>query len=111
LLTDFTCPRQPVRFVVSAAGRAGLPVAVDRRPRLAVVDSPARDLETEAFVAALRRRGPPPGAPVVVLPRDGTRGGRAPATSAGAGGSVSGPFACARIERALGVALEVCTWR
>ncbi len=100
-----------VRLLFADSGEEGLDMAVNRRPRLVVLDARLSDVDGEKLVMALRERAMPPSAPIVVLAPDGAPSERARFIWAGASAFVTKPLNVAEIDRTVGMLLEVAGLR
>ncbi len=100
-----------VKFLVTRGGRNGLQTAIDRRPRMVVVEARLPDIDGEMLVGALRNGVMRPGEPIVVLAHDGTPGERARFLRAGATAYIAKPSGVAEFDRTVGILLEVAAWR
>jgi len=94
--------REAVKLVVAAGGHAGLMAAVDRRPRMVVLEARLSDGEAESLVRTLRTQVMPPGAPIVVMAHDGTPTERARFIWAGATAYLSATLHEGEIDRTVG---------
>jgi DNA-binding response OmpR family regulator len=104
-------PGEAVTFLRADGARAGLKLALERRPRLAVVEADLPDGDAEGLVRALRRAAMPPPAPIVVLADEGTPRKRARFLWAGASAYVSGPVSSSQMDRMVGILIEVAARR
>jgi len=100
-----------LRLLVVDSARAGLELAMERRPDLIVVDSRLPDATGEETVVRLRREVSPDEAPIVVLGDDPSPAERARFVWAGANAYVTKPIDIAEIDRTVGELLVVATRR
>jgi DNA-binding response OmpR family regulator len=91
--------------------RAGVALAVVRRPDLLVVDARLHDADGEETVARLRQELRPDDVPIIVLGHDPAPAARARFVWAGASAYVTTPLDIAEIDRTVGELLEVAALR
>ena len=111
LSTGTGSSREMGRFLVARGGFAGLRLAIDRRPRLVVLEGTLPDVDSASLVVALRHRAMAPSAPIVVLAHDDSARERARFIWSGASAYMTEPFDSAHFDRTVGMLLEVSTWR
>ncbi len=100
-----------VTFLVAKGGRNGLQAAMDRRPRMVVIEAHLPDIDGEMLVGTLRNSVMPPGGPIVVLAHDATPGERVRFLRVGATAYVTKPSSVGEFDRTVGILLEVAAWR
>jgi DNA-binding NarL/FixJ family response regulator len=98
-------------FLVAKGGRSGLQTAIDRRPRMVVVEAHLDDTEGEMLVGALRNGVMPPDEPIVVLAHDGTPSERGRFLRVGARAYVATPSDDDEFDRTVSILFEVAAWR
>jgi PleD family two-component response regulator len=94
--------REAVKLVVAGNAHAGLMAAIDRRPRMVVVEARLSDGDAEDLVRTLRKQVMPSGAPIVVMAHGGTPTERARFIWAGATTYLSGTLHEGEIDRTVG---------
>jgi DNA-binding response OmpR family regulator len=102
---------ETVKLLVADSGEEGIDLAMNRRPRMVVLDAHLSDLDGEEVVVALRREAMPPGTPIVVLGHNITPSKYARFVWAGASAYLTKPFNIAEIDRTVGELLEVAATR
>lgn len=103
--------REMGRFLVARGGFAGLRLAIDRRPRLVVLEGFLPDVDAASLVVALRQRVMAPPAPIVVLAHGDSARERARFIWSGASAYLTEPFDTAHFDKTVGMLLEVSAWR
>ncbi|HVC71554.1 MAG TPA: hypothetical protein VNC61_14970 [Acidimicrobiales bacterium] len=86
-------------------------MAIDRSPRIIVMEQNLPDVDATSLVTELRQQIVPPGVPIVVLARATTPRQRARLIWAGANAIVAEPHDCVEIRRTVGMVLKVSCWR
>jgi PleD family two-component response regulator len=94
--------REAVKLVVAGNAHAGLMAAIDRKPRMVVLDARLSDSDAETLVRTLRTQVMAPGAPIVVMARHGTPTERARFIWSGATAYLSGTLHEGEIDRTVG---------
>jgi DNA-binding response OmpR family regulator len=111
LFTDSGPRREMGRFLVARGGFAGLRLAIDRRPRLVVLEGCLPDVDAASLVVALRQRVMAPPAPIVVLAHEDSARERARFIWSGASAYMTEPFDTAHFDKTVAMLLEVSAWR
>jgi DNA-binding response OmpR family regulator len=111
LCTNSGPRREMGRFLVARGGFAGLRLAIDRRPRLVVLEGCLPDVDAASLVVALRQRVMAPPAPIVVLAQEDSARERARFLWSGASAYMTEPFDTAQFDKTVGMLLEVSAWR
>jgi DNA-binding response OmpR family regulator len=100
-----------VNVVVAAGGRAGLQLAMRRRPRLVVLDADLPDVDGADMANHLRLRVLPHETPIVVLAHDADPRERARFVWSGASAYIVKPLNVAELDRAVMALMEVAALR
>lgn len=102
---------EKVKLLVADSGEEGLDIALNRQPRMVVLDARLSDVDGEKVVKALRERALAPSAPIVVLGHDSAPSERARFVWAGASAYITKPLNVAEIDRTVGELLDVAVAR
>jgi DNA-binding response OmpR family regulator len=96
-----------ITLLVAEGGGDGLQMALERRPRLVVLDAHLPDVDAEELVATLRAEAARAPVPILVLANDPAPRERARFAWAGASAYVTKPLNIAEVDRTVGFLLDV----
>ncbi len=100
-----------VRFLVATSPSFGLQIAAERQLCLVVIEAKVVDDDGCGLLVSLRQGSMPVPKPIVVLANEGTPDERARFIWAGASTYLSDPTDLGLVDRAVGLLLDVASWR